>query len=324
MKEYQVRPKKLFDKYIDLAERDAKVFFKKSKFKKTNCLACGYKSKFLFTKINFSYCECLKCNTIYVNPRPSQNDFLKYYTDSKSSKFWASDFYKKTLKSRKLKIWKPKSKLVTMYLNKEKNIKNIIDIGAGYGLFLDEIKKINKVNTYAIEPTKHLSDICKLKKHNVISKFIERLKPLDIPKGKNFYTCFELFEHLHNPKIFIKRLNQLMKKNEILFLTTLSGTGLDISVLKERSKSLQPPYHINFFNPDSIKLFMEKNKFKIINITTPGKLDIDILSNNEFFIKDKFWKKFVKYANSKEKKDMQNFLQKNLLSSHMIVVCKKI
>ena len=69
---------------------------------------------------------------------------------------------------------------------------------------------------------------------------------------------------------------------------------------------------------------MEKNKFKIINITTPGKLDIDILSNNEFFIKDKFWKKFVKYANSKEKKDMQNFLQKNLLSSHMIVVCKKI
>ena len=57
-----------------------------------------------------------------------------------------------------------------MYLNKEKNIKNIIDIGAGYGLFLDEIKKINKVNTYAIEPTKHLGDICKQKMLMIFAK----------------------------------------------------------------------------------------------------------------------------------------------------------
>ena len=123
MKEYQVRPKKLFDKYLNLAEQDSNLFFKNAKFKKSSCLACGSKSKYLFTKINFSYCKCTKCDTIYVNPRPAQKYFLKYYNNSNSSKFWATDFYKKTLKSRKLKIWKPKSKLVTMYLNKEKILK---------------------------------------------------------------------------------------------------------------------------------------------------------------------------------------------------------
>lgn len=322
MKEYQIRPKGIFDKYLDLAKKDAEEIFSQAKYDKFNCPACEKKNKFLFKKINFSYCECEKCKTLYVSPRPKFKYFSKYYNESKSSKFWVTDFYKKTIKSRRSKIWKPKSKLVQKYLNENKGFKNIIDIGAGYGIFLDEIKKITNKQTYALEPSKDLSEICK-KKHSIIQKFVEETKPADLPKGKNFYTCFELFEHLHSPKIFIKKLSKIMKKNEILFLTTLSSTGLDIDILKEKSKAVQPPYHINFFNPFSIRFFLEKNNFKIINISTPGKLDIDILENNKQYIENNFWKVFINKATFKEKKLMQKFLQKNLLSSHMIIVCIK-
>ena len=114
-----------------------------------------------------------------------------------------------------------------------------------------------------------------------------------------------------------------MKKDRIfLYLSTLSGTGLDIRALGKNSKSINPPHHINFLNPYSMKILFEKNKFKVLDVFTPGKLDIDIMSNNIDKIKDLFWKKFIIIRQNKKNK-MQKFLQNNKLSSHMWIVCQK-
>ena len=42
MKEKEIRPKKIFEKFLQLAALDTKKFFKSSKIKK-NCVACGKK-----------------------------------------------------------------------------------------------------------------------------------------------------------------------------------------------------------------------------------------------------------------------------------------
>ena len=80
-------------------------------------------------------------------------------------------------------------------------------------------------------------------------------------------------------KIWLSNIKKFLEKLDIFVFTTLSSTGLDISTLWERSRSINPPHHINFFNPKSIVIFLKKNKFKILSISTPGKLDIDILEN---------------------------------------------
>ena len=61
-----------------------------------------------------------------------------------------------------------------------------------------------------------------------------------------------------------------MKKGDILILSTLSGTGLDISVLGKNSKSINPPHHINFLNPQSMNILFKKHKFKVLDVFTPG------------------------------------------------------
>jgi|TARA_B100000795_G_C22781794_1_gene432683 SAM-dependent methyltransferase len=323
MKEKNIRPKKLFDKYTALSRMDAKKFFIKSNKKKITCPACKKFGNFFLEKDNFKYDKCPKCLTIYVSPRHDSKIYQQYYSMSDSAKFWATDFYKKTLKERIKRLWKPKAKHVQAIIKKEKKITNIIDIGAGYGLFLNEIKKNIKINTFALEPSKLLGDICKGNNHILLNYFLENLPKNEIPKGKNIYTCFELFEHLHDPQFFLKKLYNCMKKNEIVILTTLSGIGLDIDILGKFSQSIQPPYHINFFNPDSIKILLEKNNFKIIDISTPGKLDMDILINNYDKIDNPFWKKFIKKSSTLEKNNMQKFIQKNNLSSHMSVIFRK-
>ena len=65
LQEQDIRPKKIFNKFLHLTSLDIKKYFSKSR-DKINCIACGKKGKFSFKKKNFSYYECKKCNSLFV------------------------------------------------------------------------------------------------------------------------------------------------------------------------------------------------------------------------------------------------------------------
>ena len=323
MKETEIRPKKIFEQFLNLASSDIKRYFNEER-EKVNCVACERKGKFSFKKNNFSYCECTNCKTLFVSPRPKERAFLNYYTKSSSIKFLANTLYKKTEKLRRKKMWKPKAKIIFKILKKNR-IKNFsyIDIGGGYGIFAEEILKLKKRNIVIIEPSPFMATKCREKKLKVVQKFLESVKQEDLPKNKKVFTCFELMEHLHNPSKFVKSLRKLMNKEDLFIFTTLSSTGTDILTLWNNSRSVSPPHHINFFNPKSISIFLKRYKFKIVDISTPGKIDINILENDKLFIKDRFWKTFLMLANDNDKAKMQNLISNLNFSSHMMVICKK-
>ena len=138
------------------------------------------------------------------------------------------------------------------------------------------------------------------------------------------FVSFELFEHLHDPKNFLRSLYNLMQVGDIFIFTTLSGTGVDIKALWENSKSIAPPHHLNFFNPFSIQILLKKLGYKVLEVSTPGKLDIDILMNNQKLIKDQFWRVFIKYSTEEIRENWQSLVSESGWSSHMMVCCQKI
>jgi len=321
MKEFDIRPGALFEKYLLLAESDAKKYFSDTPRDEIKCPACTSDGNYIFTKGGFTYKECPACRTLFVSPRPSAEAFNQYYTDSDSSKFWATTFYKETAKSRKENIWKPKAKMIKTIM-KQKNLldANLVDIGGGYGLFAEEISLLTGKDVTVIEPAPHLADVCREKGLRVIECFLEEIEISDLPETPRFYVSFELFEHLHDPGLFLKQLRRVMAKDDVFVFTTLSGVGADIRALWQHSKSVVPPHHLNFFNPISIKILLENSGFKALETTTPGRLDIDILCNNRGHIKDRFWQVFIEQANTDQKESMQHLLASKGFSSHMMVV----
>ena len=99
--------------------------------------------------------------------------------------------------------------------------------------------------------------------------------------------------------------------------------GIDIQVLGENSKSLSPPHHLNFMNPKSVSLLLQELDFEVLETSTPGKLDMDILLNNKQYIKDSFWRNYLEYVTADEMQNMQNFIAASGLSSHMMITCRK-
>jgi len=324
MKEEEIRPQKIFDEYLSLAKQDTETYFSEVEKISSVCLACESVADHAFDKNGFSYEVCPNCQTLFVNPRPVALAFSKYYTESPSSRYWASTFYKETAEARREKLWKPKAHLILQTLEKYNSSEYmLVDVGGGFGLFAEEIRSLSGKTPVVIEPGPDLAAACRDKSLHVIEKFLEDVAPADLPSGAKAFVSFELFEHLHDPSAFLGQLMELMNSKDLFIFTTLSGAGVDIQALWEDSKSVMPPHHLNFLNPRSVELLLNQLGFESLSITTPGKLDIDILENNFEAIKDRFWRTFIATASHDQKEEWQAMIAASGWSSHMMVVCRK-
>jgi hypothetical protein len=324
MNEEDIRPKSIFDEYLRLARADTITYFEDAAKEAANCPGCGGSGAPAFTKNGFVYEVCPNCNSLFVNPRPVVEAFMKYYTESPSAEFWATTFYKETAVARMEKLWRPKAQLVLDTLTRYgATCHSIVDIGGGYGLFGEAMHELCGRIPTIIEPGPQLAAECRAKSLPVIQKFLEQVEAAELPSGPKAFLSFELFEHLHDPAKFLVQLNRLMAPRDLFIMTTLSGSGVDIQVLWEGSKSVTPPHHLNFLNPQSIVQLLRRTGFESLEVTTPGKLDIDILANNLAQVKDRFWRTFIATASAAERAEWQQLIAKSGWSSHMMAVCRK-
>ena len=331
MKEEDIRPEKLFNQYLSLAEQDVETYFRHALLYNISCPACkSQNSEFRFRKMGFDYEICLNCRTLFVNPRPVAEAFNEYYTDSPSVRFWATNFYRETESKRRKHLIKPKAamikSIISKYITESRNQSCILDIGAGYGIFCEELQKLfpKYVQVIAVEPATALQEVCREKGIPIIPKFLENIKDIDLPFGrKNVIAAisFELLEHLHDPDLFIENCRGVLGEGGILILTTLNWDGFDLQVLQEKSNSIHPPHHINFFTTESIQILLNHHGFEVLEVTTPGKLDVDIASKQISDITDPFIRDILG-GNDMVKSKFQTFLQESKLSSHMMIIAK--
>jgi len=326
MKEEEIRKREVFNKYLDLVRIDAEHFFAdQTKFITISCPACGSASnKKEIMKNGFTYVQCSDCATLYVNPRPPFNELMNFYADSPSTSYWVSDFFLPVVEVRREKIFKPRAAYIAeRFPHFSKN--RIGDIGSGFGIFLEEMKKLwIAAELIAIEPSQEMAQICRSKGLAVLESPLEMID--ENANQFDLLTAFELFEHLHDPKPFLEKVYRLLSPGGYFYLTTLNGLGFDIQIFWEKSKSVSPPHHLNFFNPQSLCILMESVGFKIIEASTPGQLDWDIVEgqwNNEDADPGRFWKTLSKYGSDASKAKLQEWIRENNFSSHMRIVVQK-
>lgn len=326
MKEEDIRKREVFNQYLKMVEEDVKkIFGDERRFSAIDCPACHSNNlEHQFKKIGFSYVLCKNCGTLFANPRPFFEDLNKFYTESDSTTFWVEKFFKPVAEVRREKIFKPRAEFIANRFSQNR-LGTVGDIGAGFGIFLEELIKLQpEIKAVAIESSIEMAEICRKKKIEVIPSAVENISGWD---GKfDLLTSFELFEHLYDPGLFLEKAYDLLRPGGYLFLSTLNGEGFDIQILWEKSKSIAPPQHLNFFNPDSIKILLESKRFIVKEATTPGKLDWNIVEgmySQEGVSPGRLWELIARKAGSDAKNKLQSWIAENNFSSHMQILCQK-
>jgi SAM-dependent methyltransferase len=326
MKEIEIRDPNAHNRYLALVEKDCVDFFSEADLRhEVPCPACGSDQYFSqFRKVGFHYVTCEKCETLYARTRPPREKLGRFYDTAVSTKFWINDFFKPVAEARRAKIFEPRAAELAMRFGADPRW-TIGDIGAGFGLFLDEMRKIWPAGIYwAIEPSSEQAELCRQMGVAVRCSMLEELEGLD--GTFDLLTGFELLEHLYDPRDFLSGVFRLLKPGGRFLSTTLSGHGFDIQVLWERSKAVYPPCHLNFLNPDSLVALLNSLGFVVEEIATPGKLDWDIVEGmirGENFDPGRFWNLFSKKGSEMAKRTLQEWIRENGFSSHMRVLAQR-
>lgn len=330
MKETDIRPADLFDQYLALCEEDiSDLFADQSEFIEIHCPCCGpAEHQFAFDKSGMAYVTCSKCDSLFLSPRPSKAQIEQYYRKSKGAKFWASTFYRATEEARRKALFRPRARLVAKLHERygQGTTGTFTDVGAGYGIFLEEIAKLDRFNrVVGIEPGAAMAKSCRVKGFEVVEKAVEQVGPGELPTS--FAAAFEVLEHVFDPQEFLRAVAGILEPGGLFLMTTLTVTGFDIQVLWERSNSVHPPAHINLLSVRGIEKLFKLSGFEVLELSTPGKLDVDIVRNMVGRHPEIELPRFVQTilrGPEPPRRSFQNFLRRNRLSSHIRVVARAL
>jgi 2-polyprenyl-3-methyl-5-hydroxy-6-metoxy-1,4-benzoquinol methylase len=327
--EDEIRPAELKRGQEEAFQKDVKRLQSQlDRFVIVPCPACKKnESKFKFCKYSFSFSKCDHCNTIYMNPRPTPEIMNSYYRNSENYKYWATYIFPASEAIRREKIHIPRFSRVVELCDKFSISKGtLLEIGPGFGTFCSVAQSAGIFEqVIAIEPTPEMAQACRIKGIKVIEKKIEEVK--DEVKTADVIVSFEVIEHLFDPSEFLKKSASIMKPGCIIVLSCPNGEGFDMSILNELSGSVDPE-HVNLFNPKSLTALVENAGFEVLDVSTPGKLDAELVRQE--IIKGMFdisSMPFLKRVLIDEWDQLgepfQNFIATNNMSSHMWLVARK-
>jgi len=326
--EIDLKPSDLIHKYIQLTKEDvAQILIENSTLEDCVCPGClSPEIKSSFSKFGMRYVECLQCGTLYVSPRPDDEALKHYYGYSRARKFWRDELSKMTNKKRKEKIIKPRFEWILdsteEYLPYAEHIVDVNTDQYGYIEEMAASKLFKKKNL--LNPFLPLDD------HTLNSSINLLTAPLEetaLDGEVDVVTLFEVADRTANVDTLFSKINRMLKKNGLCFMTDILISGFDLQTLWEKAENIFPPDRLNVFSVEGLKILLDRHNFECLEFSTPGILDVEIVEKAMAHNLEVKAPRFVRYLLQNRSKDtrqsFQEFLQKNLLSSYGRILARK-
>lgn len=216
---------------------------------------------------NLQIYRCPNCSLEFIDKKLSKKELQKLYS---------RDYFTNQLKGvGGYKDYNSLTKELTAeaekrldFISKFTANKKILDVGAGGGVFLQTAQK-RGYKTYGNDISPFARDAFAKSKipffYGSIGKGLFGKNRFDI------ITAWDVFEHVSDIQQVTMTLSSLLTPGGFLFLTTPNTKSWDAKLLGKRWYGYQKaPEHLTFFNKKSIKIILEFNGLKLVQVQSWG------------------------------------------------------
>lgn len=269
-----------------------------NKWEKPACNLCGGNvNESVFKGISswmspgrFNVVKCINCGLVFLSPRPNEKVIAKYYNPDW---YWGGDILKEDYRSLDKA---PKKIYEGIYRNISlgKRMGNLLDIGAGTGLFLNFIRtkgwKISgtEISKSAVKFSRKVFGI-KLKRGDFID--------LRFQNGQfDAVTMNGVLEHLHEPLKTVVKIRKVLKRGGVLHASVPNFGGLGRKMFGQNWYALQLPTHLYHFTPGTIKKIFDAAGYKDLTIISSS------FYENKYILFESLRRKFASRFNNSTKR----------------------
>jgi len=136
----------------------------------------------------------------------------------------------------------------------------------------------------------------------------------------------ESLDRIDDPSALLRAVAQRLASGGLVFVTALVCSGFDMTVLGLRNLYLYPPDRTNCFSLRGLELLISRAGFNLLEVSTPGVLDVEILQahlHHDLAISLSTFERQLFDADDETRVAFQNFLQQNRMSSFARIVGRK-
>jgi SAM-dependent methyltransferase len=328
--ELEIKPKELLDHYRQLIAQDVHDrFILPDTLVQYPCPGCQAETgAVVFERFGLKYIECDVCRTVYVTPRPSEEEIIDFYRNSKTALFWRDQILPKTSRARHVKLLRPQARWVLDAVDRYlPDAKFAIMLGYHNAPLVEELIRPGE-DLFHIVVTNPVADIEFAGKEfpNVEIRPMP-LNSLALLGSVDILLAFDILDRCADPDVLFATAQEILSPGGLVLASTTLISGFDHQVLWERSGSIYPPDRLNLLSVEGLTALFERHGFEAMEFSTPGRFDVEIVQRAIEERPGEDWPRFIRYLVEKRDHDalnaFQEYLQAYRLSSFARLILQK-
>lgn len=214
---------------------------------------------------HFVAMQCRTCGLVYLNPRPSVDEFKRIYpANYHAFEFSAAQFglvyqVRRRLEARRLLGW----------CRGVPDNARILDVGCGDGFHLGVLCEFGK-KTWRLEGVDADARAVEIGRRSGLKIHQGMLDAVNLPTDAyDLVLLIQTVEHVAEPPKVLQQIRALLRPGGRLVIVTDNTDSLDFRLFKERYwGGYHFPRHWNLFNPHTMRLLAAKTGFDVEQLTT--------------------------------------------------------
>jgi len=223
---------------------------------KCGCSKFDKSPYFKFGEKDFIFCST--CFLVFRKEFPSENELKLLYKSSYSDQNIKNKMTNQESSSFAIGVY---SKFIHDNFLQQKNVKRLLDYGAGTGELVEKLKKYN-IDIDGFEFSNHAIKFCFDKRGFLLKNNLR-----NVPNNYyDFVTMIEVIEHLTDLNASLKELHRITKPGGIIFITTPNRYGLRSIIERGFWKEARKKFHLFLFDFKSLHYLFKKFGFHDIKL----------------------------------------------------------